>query len=86
MVIYFYHGYNGLDGFMSYLRTKHKPEKPLGEDGGRCPDAMLPLRSYKRALNAQTESISPPSLQKVTILAKAINRNKPSPPDNVALL
>ena len=33
MVLYFYHGFNGLDGFMSYLGAKHKPEKPLGEDG-----------------------------------------------------
>ena len=33
----FYHGLNGLDGFMSCLKAKQKPEKPLGEDGGRCP-------------------------------------------------
>ena len=33
----FYHGLNGLDGLMSCLEAKHKPEKPLGEDGGRCP-------------------------------------------------
>ena len=35
--------------------------------------AILPPWSY----NAQTESLPSPSLQKVTILAKAINRNKP---------
>ena len=35
---------------MSYLGAKHKPEKPLGEDGERCPDAMHPLWSYKSEL------------------------------------
>ena len=34
---YFYHGLNGLDGFMSCLEAKQKPEKPLGEYGGLCP-------------------------------------------------
>ncbi|MDD6758463.1 MAG: hypothetical protein PUE11_03025, partial [Paraprevotella sp.] len=33
----FDHGFNGVDGFMSYLEAKHKPEKPLGDDGGRYP-------------------------------------------------
>ena len=33
----FYHGLDGLNGFMSYLEAKQKPNKPLGEDGGRCP-------------------------------------------------
>ena len=33
----FYHGLNGLDGFMSCLEAKQKPEKPLGEYGGLCP-------------------------------------------------
>ena len=49
----FYHGLNGLDGlngFMSYLEAKQKPNKPLGEDGGRCPDVMLPPWSYKSEL------------------------------------
>ena len=46
----FYHGLDGLDGFMSYLGAKHKPNKPLGEDGGRCPAAMLPPWSYKSEL------------------------------------
>ena len=32
------------------LEAKHKPDKPLGEDGGRCPDVMLPLWSYKSEL------------------------------------
>ena len=50
MVLYFYHGYNGLDGFMSYLRARQKPNKPLGEDGGLCPDVMLPPWSYKSEL------------------------------------
>ena len=50
MVLYFYHGYNGLDGFMSYLRARQKPNKPLGEDEGRCPDVMLPPWSYKSEL------------------------------------
>ena len=30
--------------------VRQKPEKPLGEDGGRCPDAKLPLWSYKSEL------------------------------------
>ena len=30
--------------------VRQKPEKPLGEDGGLCPDAMLPLWSYKSEL------------------------------------
>ena len=30
--------------------AKQKPDKPLGEDGGQCPDAMLPLWSYKSEL------------------------------------
>ena len=56
-------------------------DKPLGEDGGRCPCCYASaLVLLERALNAQTESIPPPSLQKVTILAKAINRNKPTHP------
>ena len=38
------------DEFMSYLGAKQKPEKPLGEDGGRCPAVMLPLWSYKSEL------------------------------------
>ena len=49
----FYHGLNGLDGlngFMSYLEAKQKPNKPLGEDGGRCTDVMLPPWSYKSEL------------------------------------
>ena len=32
------------------LEAKQKPEKPLGEDGGRCPDVMLPPWSYKSEL------------------------------------
>ena len=72
---------------MSYLGAKHKPEKPLGEDGERCPDAMLPLWSYKsELLTPKPKACAPPSLQKVTILAKAINRNKPSLADDVAVL
>ena len=35
---------------MSYLEAKQKPEKPLGEDGGLCPDVMLPPWSYKSEL------------------------------------
>ena len=38
------------DEFMSYLGAKQKPEKPLGEDGGRCPAVMLPPWSYKSEL------------------------------------
>ena len=30
--------------------ARQKPEKPLGEDGGRCPAAMLPPWSYKSEL------------------------------------
>ena len=30
--------------------VRQKPEKPLGEDGRRCPDAMLPPWSYKSEL------------------------------------
>ena len=30
--------------------VRQKPEKPLGEDGGLCPDGMLPLWSYKSEL------------------------------------
>ena len=30
--------------------VRQKPEKPLGEDGGRCPDAKLPLWSYMSEL------------------------------------
>ena len=57
------------------LRAKQKPQKPLGEDGGRCPCCYASaLVLYERALNAQTRSLPSPSLQKVTILAKAINR------------
>ena len=32
-----FNGFNGLDGLMFYLGAKQKPNKPLGEDGGRCP-------------------------------------------------
>ena len=32
------------------LEAKHKPNKPLGEDGGRCPVVMLPPWSYKSEL------------------------------------
>ena len=32
------------------LGVRQKPEKPLGEDGGRCPDVMLPPWSYKSEL------------------------------------
>ena len=32
------------------LEAKQKPNKPLGEDGGRCPAVMLPLWSYKSEL------------------------------------
>ena len=32
------------------LGARQKPEKPLGEDGGLCPDVMLPLWSYKSEL------------------------------------
>ena len=32
------------------LSVRQKPQKPLGEDGGRCPAAMLPLWSYKSEL------------------------------------
>ena len=37
LVVIFYHGLNGLDGFMSCLEARQKHQKPLGEDGGRCP-------------------------------------------------
>ena len=52
MVIYFYHGFNGLDGLfrMRDCEQDKNQDKPLGEDGGRCPDAMLPLWSYKSEL------------------------------------
>ena len=30
--------------------VRQKPDKPLGEDGGQCPDVMLPLWSYKSEL------------------------------------
>ena len=33
-----------------FLGAKQKPEKPLGEDGGLCPDTMLPLWSYMSEL------------------------------------
>ena len=42
----FYHGLDGLDGFEPIepleplslsLEARQKPDKPLGEDGGRCP-------------------------------------------------
>ena len=33
----FYHGFNGLDGYMSCEVIRQKPDKPLGEDGGLCP-------------------------------------------------
>ena len=46
----YYSIYHGLNGFMSYLEAKQKPNKPLGEDGGRCPAAMLPPWSYKSEL------------------------------------
>ena len=41
----FYHGFNGLDGLfpMRDCEQDKNQDKPLGEDGGRCPDAMLPL-------------------------------------------
>ena len=32
------------------LGVRQKPEKPLGEDGRLCPDAKLPLWSYKSEL------------------------------------
>ena len=32
------------------LGARQKPNKPLGEDGGRCPDVMLPPWSYKSEL------------------------------------
>ena len=35
---------------VAWLGAKQKPNKPLGEDGGRCPDVMLPLWSYKSEL------------------------------------
>ena len=71
---------------MSYLGAKHKPEKPLGDDGGRYPDAMLPLWSYKSELLTTKSEAYQHLLQKVTILSKAINRNKPSLADDVAVL
>ena len=41
----------------------------------------LPPCSYKiKLLTPKPKACAPPSLQKVTILAKAINRNKPSHP------
>ena len=47
-----YHGFIGLDGDgpVAWLGAKHKPEKPLGEDGGLCPDVILPPWSYKSEL------------------------------------
>ena len=33
-----------------FLGARQKPDKPLGEDGGRCPAVMLPLWSYKSEL------------------------------------
>ena len=39
-----------LEPSRSSLGAKHKPEKPLGEDGGLCPDVMLPPWSYKSEL------------------------------------
>ena len=76
----FYHGFNGFNGFnglMFYLGAKQKPNKPLGEDGGRCPAVMLPLWSFKSELLTPKPEAYHPFLQKVTILAKAINRDKP---------
>ena len=34
----------------SHWKQNKNQEKPLGEDGGRCPDVMLPLWSYKSEL------------------------------------
>ncbi len=43
--------------------------------------AILSPWSYKsKFLTPKPKACAPPSLQKVTILAKAINRNKPSYP------
>ena len=34
----------------AWLEAKQKLDKPLGEDGGRCPAVMLPPWSYKSEL------------------------------------
>ena len=34
----------------SYWKQDKNQDKPLGEDGGRCPDVMLPPWSYKSEL------------------------------------
>ena len=64
-LLFFCHGLNGLDGlngFMSYLEAKQKPNKPLGEDGGRCTDVMLPPWSYKsELLTPKPKACAPPS-------------------------
>ena len=39
-----------LNFLILFLGARQKPNKPLGEDGGRCPAVMLPLWSYKSEL------------------------------------
>ena len=85
---FFYHGFNGLDGSfpMRGWEQDKNQKNPLERIGGRCPDAMLPPWSYKsKLLTPKPKACAPPSLQKVTILAKAINRNKSICPGDVAV-
>ena len=57
------------------LGARQKPNKPLGEYGGRCPCCYASaLVLLERALNAQTERLCTTFIMKVTILIKAINR------------
>ena len=44
------------------LGARQKPNKPLGEDGGLCPDVMLPPWSYKsELLTPKLKDCAPPS-------------------------
>ena len=59
------------------MTIRQKQEKPLGEDGVRCPAVMLPLLSYKsELLTTKSEAYQHLHLMKATILSKAINRIK----------
>ena len=53
------------------------PINPLERMEGVALAAMLPLWSYKSELLTPKPEAYHPFLQKVTILAKAINRNQP---------
>ena len=71
-------------GRMSVLRLGWKQDKnqinPLGRMEGDALAVMLPLWSYKSKLLSPNRKHITTFLQKVTILAKAINRDKHSRP------